>query len=105
PSSSRPSSSSSTRAGSDCAAISKAPASISAGSWPARRAGDGIMDTTTRRRRVFVSGQLVDYWEHPDVPFGWTHEDQQAYVDREDWVLLFNAILVPCPLPGTEHGS
>ena len=63
------------------------------------------METATQRRRVFVSGQLVEYWEHPDVAFGWTYEHLQTYADREDWVLLFNAILLTGPAPGTEHGS
>ena len=63
------------------------------------------METASQRRRVFVSGQLVEYWEHPDVAFGWTREDLQAYADRGDWVLLFNAILLTGPCPGTAHGS
>ena len=63
------------------------------------------METANQRRRVFVSGQLVEYWEHPDVAFGWTSEHLQTYADREDWVLLFNAILLTVPRPGTEHGS
>jgi len=61
------------------------------------------METPTQPRRVFVSGQLVEYWEHPDVAFGWTHEHLQTYADREDWVLLFNAILLTCTRPGTEN--
>jgi hypothetical protein len=63
------------------------------------------METATQRRCVFVSGQLVEYWEHPDVAFGWTREHLQTYVDREDWVLLFNALLLICPRPETELGS
>src|SRR5215470_2081807 len=35
----------------------------------------GIMENATQRRRVFVSGQLVEYWEDPDVVFGWARED------------------------------
>ena len=53
------------------------------------------METPSQRRRVFVSGQLVEYWEHPDVAFGWTYEHLQTYADREDGVLLFNAPAVP----------
>jgi len=63
------------------------------------------METAAQRRRVFVSGQLVECWEHPDVAFGWTLEDLQTYADRGDWVLLFNAILLSGPRPETEHGS
>ena len=54
------------------------------------------METAAQRRRVFV---------HPDVAFGWTLEDLQTYADRGDWVLLFNAILLTGPRPGTEHWS
>jgi len=63
------------------------------------------METATGRRRIFVSGQLVEYWEHPDIAFGWTPEDLRGYADRGDWVLLFNALLLTGPRPGTEHGS
>ena len=61
------------------------------------------MQTTIQSKRLFVSGQLVEYWEHPDVAFGWTREDLQTYADRGDWVLLFNAILLTCIHPGTEN--
>jgi hypothetical protein len=40
------------------------------------------METATQPRRVFVSGQLLEYWEHPDVAFGWTREDLLTYADR-----------------------
>jgi hypothetical protein len=63
------------------------------------------METPTQRRRFFVSGQLIEYWEHPDVAFGWTRDDLQAYADGGDWVLLFNAILLSGPCPRTELGS
>ena len=63
------------------------------------------METAAQLRRVVVSGQLLEYWEHPDVAFGWTLEDLQTYADRGYWVLLFNAILLTGPRPGTEHGS
>ena len=63
------------------------------------------METATQRRLFYVSGQLVEYWEHPDVAFGWTREDLQTYAEWGDWVLLFNAILLTGPFPGTEHGS
>ncbi len=34
------------------------------------------------------------YWEHPDVPFGWTRDALERYVERGDWVLLFNALVL-----------
>ena len=63
------------------------------------------MDTVSQLRRVFVAGQLVEYWEDLNVAFGWTREDQQTYLDRGAWVLLFNALLLTEPRSGTEHGS
>ena len=54
---------------------------------------------------MFVSGQLVEYWENPELPFGWTHADLQGYVDRGAWVLLFNAVVLTAPRPMPEHTS
>ena len=51
---------------------------------------------------IFVSGQLVEFWEDPEVTFGWTSEDLRRYADREEWVLLFNAVMLG--VPGTEPG-
>ena len=56
-------------------------------------------------RRFFVAGQLVEYWEHPDVRFGWDPEDLQDYADRKDWLSLFNAIVLTAPRPETRHAS
>ncbi len=61
------------------------------------------MQAVVRTRRVFVSGQLVEYWENGDVPFGWENEDLQAYVDGGRWVLLFNALVLTGPRPPAEH--
>src|SRR5262245_57552644 len=55
-----------------------------------------------RRTRIFVSGQLVEFWEDSEVTFGWTSEDLRRYADREEWVLLFNAMMLG--VPGTEPG-
>ena len=52
------------------------------------------MQAVVRTRRVFVSGQLVEYWEN---------EDLQAYVDGGRWVLLFNALVLTGPRPRAEH--
>jgi len=50
-------------------------------------------------KRMFVAGQLVELWEDPEMGFGWGREDLERYADREEWVLLFNAMMlsVPCP--------
>lgn len=50
-----------------------------------------------RTKRLLLSGQLVESWEHPDVAFGWAPEDLRRYVDREEWVLLFNAVMLTAP--------
>ena len=63
------------------------------------------MLTAVHSRCFFVSGQLVEYWEDPDVRFGWDPEDLQDYVDREDWLSLFNAIILTAPRPETRHAS
>ena len=57
------------------------------------------MNAGVANRRMFVSGQLVEYWEHPEVAFGWSREDLRDYAARGDWVLLFNAVLLTAPLP------
>jgi len=63
------------------------------------------MNAVVRSKRIFVSGQLVEYWEHPEVAFGWAREDLQCYADRGEWVLLFNAVLLTAPGAGTELSS
>ena len=55
--------------------------------------------------RLSVSGQQVEYWEHPDVVFGWSGEDLRGYAERGDWVLLFYAIVLSTPRAETDHAS
>ena len=55
------------------------------------------------RQRLFVSGQLVELWENPDMTFGWDREDLERYAEREEWVLLFNAMMLSVRYP--EFGS
>jgi hypothetical protein len=52
-----------------------------------------------KTKRVFLSGQVVEYWENTDLPFGWTLDDLQGYVDRSQWTLLFNALVLTGPRP------
>ena len=63
------------------------------------------MRTAIPPRRFFVSGQPVEYWEHPDVPFGWSREDLDGYAKQGDWVLLFNAIFLAAPRHELHHAS
>ena len=46
----------------------------------------------TSTRLIYVSGRLIEFWEDPDHPFGCAQADLQRYLDREAWVLLFNAL-------------
>ena len=70
---------------------------------------DGVEAAMTisfiRRKRIFVSGQLVEFWEDPEVTFDWAREDLRRYADREEWVLLFNAVMLTVPGAELEGGS
>ena len=61
------------------------------------------MRTVVQRKRMFVAGRLVEYWEHPEVSFGWTPEELRNYAD--DWVLLFNALALTAPWPEIPYPS
>ena len=50
--------------------------------------------TTAQRRHYCVSGQTLELWEDPDVPFGWSEEDVSAYASSEKWESLFNALVL-----------
>jgi hypothetical protein len=63
------------------------------------------MRTVVQRRRMFVAGQLVEYWEHPEVSFGWSPDELQDYADRRDWVPLFNGLALTAPWPDTPYPS
>jgi hypothetical protein len=55
--------------------------------------------------RLYLSGRLVELWEDPDRPFGCAQTDLQAYLDREAWVLLFNALVLAAGHGEREAGS
>jgi hypothetical protein len=57
------------------------------------------MEAASKTKRMFVSGQLVEFWESADVAFGWTPDHLQSYVDRSQWTLLFNALVLTAPRP------
>jgi hypothetical protein len=46
------------------------------------------------RRRTYVRGGVVEIWEDPDRPFGCDPVHIRTYLDRGDWVMLFNAIVL-----------
>ena len=63
------------------------------------------MDPAISRRRIFVAGRLLEVWDHPELPFGWTVEHLQHYAEREAWVLLFNALTLVTACTQTGRGS
>ena len=63
------------------------------------------MSRVVETKRVFLSGQLVEYWENAELPFGWAREDLQGYLDRGQWVLLFNAMTLSGRSQAGRHGS
>jgi hypothetical protein len=56
-------------------------------------------------RYIYVSGRVVEFWEDPDHPFGCAHADLQGYLDREAWVLLFNALVLTARAQASEPDS
>ncbi len=56
-------------------------------------------------RHMYVSGQLVEFWEDPDHPFGCGKADLQGYLDREAWVLLFNLLTLTARAQASEPDS
>jgi len=55
--------------------------------------------------RVYVAGQLVEFWEDPDRPFGCAAADLRSYVGRKAWVTLFNAVVLTAGRSASELGS
>jgi hypothetical protein len=51
------------------------------------------------RRGLFVAGELIEYWENPDLSFHCSREGVQAYIDRGEWDLVFNALTLMCNPP------
>lgn len=51
---------------------------------------------TTQRtcRSVYISGEQVEIWENPDLPFRCTPEEINGYAEQEHWILLFNALVL-----------
>ena len=60
---------------------------------------------TSATRSMFVSGQPVEYWTDPEIRFGLAPEDLQRYADGDDWVLLFNAVMLMVPGQDPEYAS
>jgi hypothetical protein len=56
-------------------------------------------------RYIYKSGLLIEFWEDPDHPFGCAEADLQGYLDREAWVLLFNALALTARAQASEPDS
>jgi hypothetical protein len=54
---------------------------------------------------IYVSGRLIEFWEDPDHPFGCAEADLQGYLDREAWVLLFNALTLTARAQASKPDS
>src|SRR5690242_4392906 len=110
----RPSFTWSTRVWFDSTASSAAPASTSA-TFPGVRSSQrerkgktmhidpsenatvsrvGCMEAQLNPRRVYISGEQVEIWENPVLPFRCTQEEINGYAEHENWVLLFNALVL-----------
>ena len=55
--------------------------------------------------RSYVAGQLVEFWEDPDRPFGCGEADLRGYVARKAWVTLFNAVVLAVGRSAADLGS
>jgi len=56
-------------------------------------------------RHIYVSGRRIEFWEDPDHPFGCAQADLQRYLEREAWVLLFNALVLTASAQTSEPDS
>ncbi|MEW6273186.1 MAG: hypothetical protein AB1689_28235 [Thermodesulfobacteriota bacterium] len=52
------------------------------------------MQIASTRQRLFVAGQQIEFWEHPDLPFGCALNDLETYCLNARWELLFNAMVL-----------
>lgn len=59
----------------------------------------------TYTHHLHLSGRLIEFWEDPDHPFGCAQADLQDYLDRQAWVLLFNALVLTARAQSSEPGS
>jgi hypothetical protein len=52
------------------------------------------MRASSEARRIWIAGSPIDVWEHPDASFSWTPNAIKAYVHREEWESVFNALVL-----------
>jgi hypothetical protein len=65
---------------------------------------DITMNVTVPTQRFLLGGEMVELWEDPEFPFSPVDEDIQEYVDRSQWVLLFNVLALAAPSGQAEAG-
>ena len=58
------------------------------------KAAMGWATSSGNRRCYYISGQPVELWEDPTIPFGWGPDDLAAYATERRWGLLFNALVL-----------
>ena len=63
------------------------------------------MECIPSTRRVLLGDQLVEVWEDPSVPFGWSVEHLCDYLEQADWLFLFNAVMLTTPWELPRQGS
>lgn len=52
------------------------------------------MTTMPTYQRFYLSGQRLEFWEDPELPFRCTPEEMREYALRGQWALLFNALML-----------
>jgi hypothetical protein len=57
------------------------------------------MEPQINSRHVYISGEQVEIWENPALPFRCTQEEINGYAEHEEWVLLFNALVLSAGAP------
>jgi hypothetical protein len=57
------------------------------------------METQLNSRSVYISGEQVEIWENPALPFRCTQEEINGYAEQEEWVLLYNALVLSAAVP------
>ena len=55
--------------------------------------------------QLYLDGELVEIWEDPGQPFGWSAEDLYRYIEQSDWLALFNAVMLTTPWELPDLGS
>jgi len=52
------------------------------------------MYAETESRRIWIAGNPIEVWNHPQVGFSWTLSAIQSYIHAEQWELAFNALVL-----------